>query len=197
VKETHNLWQFTELHSTLTDAEKEAERFYKEALAAGNEGIMFKTLKAPYKPGARVGYMIKLKPTMETLDLVIVGAEWGEGKRANWMSSFVLGCRDDEGNLLEIGKVGTGIKEKAGEGVSFNQLTEELKPLIVKEKGKKVRVKPEIVVEIVYEEIQRSPKYSSGYALRFPRLLNLRLDRNASDCSTIEIVERFYGEQKK
>jgi len=180
----------------ITTSEKEAEKFYKESLAAGNEGVMFKKLDSVYKPGARVGHMVKLKPIMDTLDLVIVGAEWGTGKRANWLSSFVLACIDEGGNFLEIGKMGTGIKEKEEEGTSFKQLTEELKPLILSEKGRLVKLKPKVVVEVSYEEIQKSTNYSSGFALRFPRLLNLRLDRDASECSTLDMVEDYYYGQK-
>ena len=180
----------------ITSDEKEVLKFYKESLDRGNEGIMLKTLDAVYKPGARVGHMVKFKPVMDTLDLVIVGAEWGEGKRSNWLSSFTLACIDENNNFLEIGKVGTGIKEKSELGVSFSQLTEELKPLIISEKGKGVNVKPEIVVEINYEEIQKSQTYSSGYALRFPRLINLRLERSAEECSTLSMVEEFYENQR-
>lgn len=116
---------------------------------------MLKSLDSPYKPGARVGYMVKLKETMENLDLVIIGAEWGEGKRSKWLSSFELACRDEDGNLLEIGKVSTGLKEKSSEGLSFEELTILLKPLIISEKGKHVKLKPEIVIEVAYEEIQK------------------------------------------
>jgi DNA ligase-1 len=181
----------------ITSNEDEVRDFYDESLKAGNEGIMFKALDAPYKPGARVGHMVKLKPTMETLDLVIVGADWGEGKRANWLSSFTIACIDDNGNFLELGKVGTGIKEKEGEGVTFDQLTEMLKPFIISEKGKEVKIQPKIVIEINYEEIQKSPTYASGYALRFPRLVQIREDRSPDDISTLEMVEEFYIGQKK
>ena len=180
----------------VTSSEKEAEEFYKKALEMGNEGVMFKNLKAPYKPGARVGYMVKLKSEEEPLDLVIIGAEWGEGKRANWLSSFTLACMDN-GKYLEIGKVGTGIKEKSEEGVSFEQLTKELKPLVIEEKGRDVKVKPKIVVEVVYEEIQKSPTYSSGFALRFPRINRLRPERSPKDITTLGMVKDFYKEQKK
>ncbi len=180
----------------ITSNAKEIEKFYKESINEGNEGVMLKNLSAPYKPGARVNYMVKLKPVMETLDLVIVGAQWGEGKRANWLSSFVLACRH-HGDFFEIGKMGTGIKEKEEEGTSFKQLTDELKPLIISEKGKTVKIKPKIVVEVTYEEIQKSPNYSSGYALRFPRLKGLRPDRKASEASTLDMVKDFYHGQKK
>ena len=177
---------------------KDVNKFYKSSLKAGNEGVMFKKMDAPYKPGGRVGYMVKLKPTMETLDLVIVKADWGEGKRAKWLSSFTLACIDEEENYLEVGKVGTGIKEKGEEGVSFEQLTEQLKPLITSEKGKEVKVRPKIVVEINYEEIQKSPTYSSGYALRFPRVIRLRtMERTEKDISTLDMIKELYNGQKK
>ena len=181
----------------VTDNPDKAEKFYKEALAKGNEGIMVKSLSAPYKPGSRVGYGMKVKPVMETLDLVIVGADWGEGKRSNWLSSFTIACVDDNGNFLEIGKVGTGFKEKKEEGLSFAELTEMLKPLIISEKGKEVRVKPKIVIEINYEEIQKSPTYSSRYALRFPRLIRLRIEKPPEEVSTLAQVEELYGGQRE
>jgi len=176
----------------------EAKRFYEKSLEAGNEGIMMKNLNAPYKPGSRVGYMVKLKPTMKELDLVITGAEWGEGKRANWLSTFTLACKDEENNeFVEVGKVGTGIKEKDEEGISFLQLTEILKPLIISEKGKEVRIKPEIVVEVTYEEIQRSPTYKSGFALRFPRFLRIRDDRMSNEINTLNDIKKLFQEQKR
>lgn len=180
----------------ITSNAKEIEKFYKESINGGNEGVMLKKLDAPYKPGARVGFMVKLKGKMETLDLVIVGAQWGEGKRAKWLSSFVLACKHRD-NFLEIGKMGTGIKEKAEEGTSFGELTKILKPLILSEKGKNVTIKPKIVVEVDYEEIQKSPTYSSGYALRFPRLFRLRMDKSPQDASTSSFVNDLYHSQKK
>lgn len=181
----------------LTDDEEEANQFYQTSLSLGFEGIMLKNLSGIYKPGARVGHMIKLKPTMEPLDLVIVKAEWGEGKRSNWLSSFTLACVKDD-TFLEIGKVGTGFKEKEqDEGLSFDELTNLLKPLITKTKNKEVEVQPKVVVEVQYEEIQISNNYNSGYALRFPRLSRLRPDRKAEDASTLELVEQFFNEQVK
>jgi DNA ligase-1 len=179
----------------ISENKKEIDKFYKESLKAGNEGIMLKKMDAPYKPGARVGYMVKIKPTMETLDLVIVGAEWGEGKRSNWLSSFTLACRGEK-EFLEIGKVGTGIKEKS-EGISFEQLTKLLNPLIQNESRKKVLVKPKIMVEVGYEEIQKSPTYSSGYALRFPRIIRLREDKSAKQATELDYVEKLFLSQDR
>lgn len=177
--------------------EKEVNEFYKESLLMGNEGLMLKKLDSPYKPGARVGYMVKMKETEEPMDLVIIEAEQGEGKRSGWYSSFTLACIDSLGNFVSIGKVGTGIKEKS-EGVTFHQLTELLKPLVIGSSGKIIKVKPEIVVEIAFEEIQKSPTYSSGYALRFPRVLRLRnMERNATDITTLKEVKENFFKQKK
>jgi len=175
----------------------EAELFYKKSLEAGNEGIMAKNLAGIYKPGARVGYGVKVKPTMETLDVAIVGAEWGEGKRSAWLASFIIAIRNPETNeYLEIGRVGTGIKEKSEEGTSFAQLTEMLKPLIIKEEGKIVFVKPEIVIEVDYEEIQKSPTYASGYALRFPRFIRLREERSPDEITSADDVKELYESQR-
>ncbi len=181
------------------DIEK-IRKFYEKALDLGQEGIMIKNLDAPYKFGRHVGGWYKIKPTMENLDLVIIGAEWGTGKRAGWVGSLILGCRDpDTGEFLECGMLGTGIKEKKESpgDVTFEELTEILKPLIVKEEGKKIWVKPQIVIEVAYEEIQRSPNYKSGFALRFPRFVRLRVDKSPEEADTIERIKRLYELQKR
>lgn len=183
----------------VTSDEKEAEKFYRQSLNAGNEGIMLKNLDGIYKPGSRVGFMVKLKPVMETLDLVVVGAEWGTGKRSGWLTSFTLACRKED-EYLEIGKVGTGFKELEQEEEStgtFQQMTDLLKPLIKTEKGRDVTIKPNLVIEVKYEEIQKSPSYGSGYALRFPRLVRIRDDRSPSECSTLNEVKELFDNQKK
>ncbi len=178
--------------------ENEVKKFYNEALAKGHEGIMMKNLEAPYRPGKRVGYMVKLKPTLENLDLVIVAAEWGEGKRSGWLTSFYVAAFDDKSQkLVEVGKVSTGVKEKDQSGVTYEELTNLLKPLIEKEEGKKVIVKPQVVVEVAYEEIQESPKYESGFALRFPRIVRLRLDKGVEDIDTISRIKRIAELQKR
>ncbi len=175
---------------------KKARDFYKEALEAGQEGLIVKNLDASYQPGRRVGYWLKVKPTMENLDLVIIGAQWGTGKRAGWLGSLVLGCQN-KGEFLECGMIGTGIKEKEDQGgASFPKLTEMLRPHIESDKGRDVSIRPKIVVEVAYEEIQKSPNYSSGYALRFPRVIRIRPDKSPSDADTLERVKRLYGMQR-
>ncbi len=181
----------------ITDNEREAQEFFKQALKSGNEGLIFKKLHAYYQPGRRVEGWVKLKTTLEPLDLVIIGAEWGTGKRSGVLSSFVLGCRHGNG-FLECGMLGTGIKEKSNEDVSFKELTKLLKPLIIEEKGRSVKIKPEIVIEVGYEEIQKSPTYSSGFALRFPRFSRMRsMEKSVNDANTLDDIKRLYKSQRK
>jgi DNA ligase-1 len=195
VRESPGRFQFARFVKTKDS--QEAGRFYEESLKANQEGVMVKNLEATYHPGRRVaGGWLKVKPTMENLDLVIIGAVWGTGKRAGWMGSFILGCRDDEG-FRECGMIGTGIKEKDPEGgVTFEGLTKLLKPHIESEKGSRVSIKPRVVVEVAYEEIQKSPTYSSGYALRFPRVVSIRRDRSPDDIDSIERIDRLYQQQR-
>lgn len=178
----------------ITSDETEAQKFYEESLKAGQEGVMVKNLEAEYKPGSRVGYGMKVKQILEPIDAVIISAEYGEGKRSTWLSSFKLAVMD-ENKLVEIGKVGTGVKEKT-EGVTFLELTKLLKPLTQEEHGRLVIVKPKIVLEVTYEEIQVSPTYNSGYALRFPRVKNLRLDKPLREISTLRDIVRIYKKQR-
>lgn len=173
-----------------------AKEFYRKALKDNQEGVMLKNLVAPYQPGRRVGNMLKIKPEEKDLDLVITGAEYGKGKRSGWLSSFILSCRDGK-KFLPIGKVGTGVKEKSADGISFEELTKKLTPYITEEKGRKVIVKPKVVVSVGYQEIQHSPNYPSGFALRFPRFTALREDRAPHDISTLEEVEQDFEHQKR
>ena len=175
----------------ITESEIEAEEFYQKALDAGEEGIMMKNLKSPYKPGARVGHGIKIKPEENDFDLIIVEAEYGTGKRAGWLTSFTVACKNND-ELLEIGKVSTGLKEKEEEGLSFKELTKILKPFIISESGRSIKVKPKIVVAITYQNIQKSPTYSSGFAMRFPRITRIRPDKSTEDIASLSEVKRDF-----
>ncbi|MEK6842375.1 MAG: ATP-dependent DNA ligase [Nanoarchaeota archaeon] len=198
----NNKYKLIHAKQIITGDEKKAGEFYKNALGDNQEGVMMKNLQSIYQPGSRVGFMLKIKPEERDLDLVIVGGEYGTGKRSGWLSSFILACRDEKNHkFLEIGKVGTGIKEKStpssAGGVSFDDLTKKLKPFITKEHGKNVEIKPKIVVSVTYQEIQHSPTYSSGFALRFPRFTALRPDRNPNDVSTLEEIKKDFENQKR
>jgi DNA ligase-1 len=180
----------------ITGDEEKAKEFYKKALKDNQEGVMMKNLDANYSPGRRVGNMVKMKPEEKDLDLVITGGEYGTGKRSGWISSFILSCRDGD-KYLEIGKVGTGFKEKSEQGISFEELTEKVKPLIFGEKGKTVKIKPKIIVSVTYQEIQKSPTYSSGFALRFPRFTALRPDKPLSEVNSLKEIEKDFEKQKR
>ncbi|MDP3965990.1 MAG: DNA ligase, partial [archaeon] len=182
----------------ITNNEKEVKEFYKEALENNQEGIMLKNLDAHYKPGRRVGNMLKLKPEENELDLVITGGEWGTGKRSGWISSFILSCKKN-GKYLEIGKVGTGIGEKINDEnkVTFDELTKLMVPIIIEEKGKDIKVKPKIIVTVHYQDIQKSPNYASGWALRFPRITALRPDKPLSEIATLDEIEKDFVVQRE
>ncbi|MEZ0345370.1 MAG: ATP-dependent DNA ligase [Infirmifilum sp.] len=174
----------------VTDDVREAEAFYRSSLERGNEGVMVKRLDSPYTPGARGKYWFKVKPA-ETLDLVIVGAEWGHGRRSGWLSDYYLAALDPAtGEFLVVGKTFKGLMD-----AEFEEMTKKLLELKVKEEPWRVWVRPAIVAEVAFSEIQRSPKYRSGYALRFARIVRLRPDKSPYEASTIEDVKKMYESQ--
>ncbi len=176
----------------VTSNVNEVEKIYAEAIAAGHEGIMLKDLNSAYTPGKRGRQWLKHKPESETLDLVVIGAEWGEGRRAHLLSSYILACRDQNtGELLSIGKIGIGMSDEM-----LADLTETLEESIIPRTGREVDVKPMIVFEVGYEEIQKNPGHPSGYALRFPRLISIRHDKTAEEADTIDKVEQIYLRQR-
>ncbi|MEM5805846.1 MAG: ATP-dependent DNA ligase, partial [Candidatus Aenigmatarchaeota archaeon] len=176
----------------ITNDVKKLEQFYEEALKERQEGLMLKVPDSVYTFGRHVGTMYKIKPMMETLDLAIVGATWGEGARARLLTSYILACKDpDTGKLLECGMVSTGLTEE-----QYIELTKLLKPLIIKEEGRTVFVKPKIIIEVGYQEIQKSPNYSSGMALRFPRYIRNRT-ADKSEPDTLDRVKSLFKSQGK
>ncbi len=176
----------------VSDSVEELETFYHESLDRGNEGMMLKVLDSPYLPGNRGKYWIKIKPEVDTMDLVVTGAEWGEGKRAKMFGSFLLACQDENGDLFEISRVATGIDDPM-----LATLYELFKEKIIAEKGKTVSFEPDIVFEVGYAELQKSTNYAAGYALRFPRFVRLRDDKDVSEIETMESLTRRYSMQNK
>ena len=180
----------------ITKEISKAQEFFEQALNEGNEGLMFKKLDAIYKPGNRVGYMVKYKTHLDDLDLVITGAEWGTGKRKGWLTSLLVSCYNQELQTFEeIGKVGTGLKEKGDEGTTFQEITNQLKKYITKTTNREVTITPKIVISVRFEEIQKSTAYTSGYALRFPRFKQLRPDRKPESIATKKEVKQAYQNQ--
>jgi DNA ligase-1 len=175
----------------ITKSTEEAMRFLEEAIEAGHEGLMAKRLDSAYTPGVRGKRWLKIKRTLEPLDLVIVGAEWGYGRRHDWLSDYYLAARDAEtGEFLVVGKTFKGLTDK-----EFVQITERLKELTVEKKRHGVKVVPKIVVQVAYNEIQKSPKYECGMALRFARITRFREDKSPEEADTIQRVREIYERQ--
>jgi len=176
---------------TVTDDVGEAERLLGEAMSAGHEGLMAKRLDSPYTPGIRGKHWLKIKPILEPLDLVIVAADYGYGRRHGWLSDYYLAARDSgTREFLEVGKTFKGLTD-----AEIVDLTRRLKELAIHEDHGKVVVVPKIVLEIAYNEIQRSPKYKCGMALRFARITRIRDDKTAEEADTIQRVEEIFERQ--
>jgi DNA ligase-1 len=169
----------------VTDDPEAIERVDRQALESGHEGIMLKDPESTYSPGRRGKHWLKRKPEVETLDLVVVGAEWGEGRRADSLGTFALGARTAEG-FVEVGNVATGITDE-----KLAELTELLEPHVTAEEGREVEVAPAVVFEVGYEEIQSSPTNESGCALRFPRFRSVRHDKAPEAADSLERIERL------
>ncbi|MDZ7261846.1 MAG: ATP-dependent DNA ligase [candidate division KSB1 bacterium] len=177
-------------HRMVTNDIAEAERFLNRAMELGHEGLMAKKLDSTYTPGSRGKRWFKIKPA-ETLDLVIVAADWGYGRRTGWLSNYHLAARNDQtGEFLVIGKTFKGLTDQ-----EFQWMTGKLQSLKISEGPDTVYVKPELVVEVAYNEIQRSPHYKSGFALRFARVTRIREDKSPAQADTLERIRRLYEQQ--
>ena len=173
----------------VSDNESEIEAYYHAALDAGHEGVMLKLQDSRYTPGVRGKDWVKIKPEADTLDLVVTGAEWGEGKRAHVFGSFLL--RDEE-KLIPISRVATGFSDE-----QLAWLHDTLQDDILRKDGKMVYFEPRLVFEVGYSEIQKSPNYEGGYALRFPRFIELREDKDIKEANTTEDVTDRYIQTHK
>jgi len=175
----------------ITSNAKKAQLFLEKAINAGHEGLVAKKLDSPYTPGIRGKKWFKIKKTLEPLDLVIVAAEYGYGRRHNWLSDYYLAARDEKtGELLVVGKTFKGLADK-----EIIEMTNHLKELTIKEEGRKVMVAPKIVVEVAYNEIQKSPKYKCRMALRFARITKIRDDKLPEEADTIQKIKEIYEKQ--
>ena len=167
------------------------EKTYNDALAAGHEGIMIKVRDSPYTPGQRGKNWIKIKPEVDTLDLAVIGAEWGEGKRAHVFGSFLVACQD-QGKLVPLSRVATGFSDE-----QLAEVYELLKDTVISRSGKEVQFEPELVFEVGYAELQVSPTYAAGFALRFPRFVRLRDDKDTTEIETLDSLKERYQRQSK
>jgi DNA ligase-1 len=175
----------------LVTASTEAARgFLDDALAHGHEGIMAKALDAPYEAGRRGRHWLKLKP-VRTLDLVVLAAEWGHGRRRGWLSNLHLGARDEAtGGFVMLGKTFKGMTDEM-----LAWQTARLQELEVSRDEHTVYVRPELVVEVAFNDLQTSPQYSGGLALRFARIKGYRPDKPAGEADTIATLREIWTRQ--
>jgi DNA ligase 1 len=175
--------------AAVAHSEEEARAFYVEALARGHEGIMVKSLASTYEAGRRGSNWLKVKST-HTLDLVVLAAEWGHGRRKGWLSNLHLGARDPAGGFVMLGKTFKGMTD-----AMLESQTRQLLALETSRDEWTVHVRPEMVVEIAFNDLQESPQYPGGMALRFARVKRYRPDKTAADADTIDTVRQLFVAQ--
>lgn len=183
------------LYSHLASARSaaEVETHFDDARERRNEGLMVKDPDSVYQPGRRGLGWLKLKKALATLDCVVVGVEWGHGKRRGVLSDYTFAVRqtdDPAAPLLTIGKAYTGLTD-----VEIATMTEHFKAITLRDFGRYRSVVPEVVVEIAFDRIMRSSRHKSGFAMRFPRIVRMRDDKTPADIDTLDTVERLFGDQ--
>jgi len=176
------------------DSEEEIIAMFEKSRHIGHEGLVLKDPDSQYHPGKRGRYWAKLKKELDTIDVVIIVAEYGHGKRAGMLSDYTFAVKDDEinanSNLRTIGKAYSGLTD-----VEILEMTKKLNSIIIKDEGIRIVVKPEIVIEVAFDSIQKSNRHNSGFALRFPRIKNIRWDKAASDIDSLQKVKQIYEMQ--
>jgi DNA ligase-1 len=176
------------------DSEEEIIAMFEKSRHIGHEGLVLKDPDSQYHPGKRGRYWAKLKKELDTIDVVIIVAEYGHGKRAGMLSDYTFAVKDDEINanskLRTIGKAYSGLTD-----VEILEMTKKLNSIIIKDEGIRIVVKPEIVIEVAFDSIQKSNRHNSGFALRFPRIKNIRWDKAASDIDSLQKVKQIYEMQ--
>jgi DNA ligase-1 len=176
----------------IVNSEQEIISIFGVSRDIGHEGLVLKEPDSHYHPGKRGRYWVKLKKELDTIDAVILIAEYGHGKRAGTLSDYTFAVRDEKNNnkLTIIGKAYSGLTDE-----EIDAMTSKLKSLMVKDEAYKIIVKPEIVLEIAFDSIQKSDRHDSSFALRFPRIKNIRNDKTVADIDTLEKVEQIYKKQ--
>ena len=174
----------------------EAEAFFADAVARGHEGVVVKSLDAPYAAGRRGGDWIKVKPR-HTLDLVVLAAEWGHGRRRGWLSNLHLGARDPAGGFVMLGKTFKGLTDEmlrwqTGQFLDLAEPPGQRPGGDLTDARGVLRLRPEMVVEIAFDGVQASPRYPGGLALRFARVLRYRPDKQAAEADTIDAVRAIW-----
>jgi len=171
------------------DSPERLEQIFSAARARGNEGLMIKDVRSPYTPGRRGKSWLKLKKELATLDVVVTAVEWGHGKRNKVLSDYTFAVRDGD-KLLNVGKAYSGLTD-----AEIAEMTEWFKSHTIEDQGFRRTVEPEIVLEVAFNNMMRSSRHESGYALRFPRILRLRPDKSADEIDTLETVKEIFARQ--
>ena len=174
----------------LVESADEIDRAYAEARARANEGVMLKAAGSAYLPGRRGLAWVKLKRTLETLDVVITGAEYGSGRKSQFLSDYTFAVRDEGGDLKNVGKAYSGVTD-----AEITSLTEFLKAHTLEDQGHFRTVEPLVILEVAFNNIMRSDRHASGFALRFPRILRIRTDKPLAEIDTVSRVEEVYQSQ--
>jgi DNA ligase-1 len=173
------------------DSAEKLEEIFSAARERGNEGLMIKDVNSPYTPGRRGKAWLKLKKELASLDVVVTAVEWGHGKRNKVLSDYTFAVRDGD-KLLNVGKAYSGLTD-----VEIAEMTEWFKNHTIDDQGFRRTVEPKIVLEVAFNNMMRSSRHESGYALRFPRILRLRTDKSASEIDTLETVKEIFARQGK
>lgn len=167
----------------------EVHSAFQSSLTAGHEGVMAKVATSPYSPGRRGGYWFKLKEPYATLDVVVTAVEYGHGKRHKVLSDYTFAVRDGQ-KLLNIGKAYSGLTD-----AEISEYTKFFLEHTVEDQGHRRTVEPKIVLEVAFNNIQKSARHESGYALRFPRIVRVRTDKPVLEIDTLETVEKLFRRQ--
>lgn len=167
------------------------QEIFEEARDRGNEGLMVKDVQSPYLPGRRGKSWLKLKRELATLDVVVTAVEWGHGKRIKVLSDYTFAIRDDE-KLLNVGKAYSGLTD-----AEIGEMTEWFLQHTIEDQGFRRLVEPEIVLEVAFNNVMKSDRHASGYALRFPRIVRIRTDKKADEIDTLETVKEIYERQHR
>jgi DNA ligase-1 len=176
---------FFEAHSV-----DEIDRIFSEARARGNEGLVIKDRESLYVPGRRGGAWLKMKRELATLDCVVTAVEFGNGKRAGVLSDYTFAVRAPDGRLVNVGKAYSGLTD-----AEIAEMTEWFKLHTITDFGHSRLVEPKIVLEVAFNNIMRSDRHESGFALRFPRIVRLRPDKPPEEADTVQRVEEIYSSQ--
>jgi DNA ligase 1 len=182
--------QFT--RASLCTTAEEIEAAFADAIARGNEGLLAKAPESPYVPGRRGQFWLKLKRPLATLDVVVTAVEWGHGKRRGLLSDYTFAVRDAGGRLVNVGKAYSGLTD-----VEIREMTEYFLAHTTEDQGYRRVVEPTIVLEVAFNNVQRSKRHDSGYALRFPRIVRLRPDKPVSEIDTLGHVDEIFARQSE